>query len=256
MTLTTKAAFCAAALVLVAAVPLLSGARAGGGPCGRVEYGGNSYTVCSFHAPHDRISLHWRNAKGEPYASFGALEEDLESSGRTLSVAMNAGMYDDDLAPIGLYVEDGQRHKSANTRDGPGNFHLKPNGVFYVADGKAGVSETARFLAAKLKPRIATQSGPMLVVDGKLHPRFLEDSTSRKRRNGVGVKDDGNTVVFAISDGFVTFHEFGNLFLEKLKTPNALFLDGTVSSLFSADLNRSDWGRPMGPMLSVSIPKE
>lgn len=245
-----------AAVVLLAAHDWLRNAAAGGGPCKRLHHAGNRYTVCTFHAPHDRIGLHWRDAEDEPYGSFSALKAGLEGSGKVLSFAMNAGMYDEKLAPVGLYVEDGERLKTANTRDGPGNFHLEPNGVFYIAGGKAGVSETARYLKQKLKPRIATQSGPMLVVGGKLHPKFLKDSTSRKRRNGVGVRDGGKTVVFAISDGFVTFHEFGNLFLEKLKTPNALFLDGTVSSLFSADLKRSDWGRPMGPMLSVTSPKE
>ena len=52
---------------------------------------------------------------------------------------MNAGMFGEDLKPIGLYVEDGVQAKRLNRRDGYGNFHLKPNGVFYV-NGSGSVS--------------------------------------------------------------------------------------------------------------------
>ncbi len=212
---------------------------------------GSDYTVCRFDVSVDRIDLFWRDEEKRPYGAFRPLAEAIRPAGKALVFGMNAGMYDDRLAPIGLYVEDGREHKPANTRDGPGNFHLKPNGVFFVANGRAGVMETKEFLGSGIKPRIATQSGPMLVIDGNIHPRFLEDSTSRKRRNGVGVGPQGRKVVFVISEDFVTFHAFASLFRDKLKTPNALFFDGTVSSLHAQNLNRSDWGRPMGPIVGV-----
>ena len=133
----------------------------------------------------------------------------------------------------------------------PAIFISKPNGVFFIDNGKAGVLETKAFLKRNLKPEFASQSGPMLVINGKLHPRFLIDSTSRKRRNGVGVRDGGRTLLFVISEDFVTFHQFGSLFKDRLKTPNALFFDGTISSLYSKQLGRSDWGRAMGPIVGV-----
>lgn len=252
-TIATESLAALFALMLFAACGVMPRAQAGGGPCGPVNFAGNNYTVCKFHAPHNRMKLYWRNGDGEPYGSFDALRRHLEDNGELLSFAMNAGMYNDKLAPIGLYVEQGKRLKSANSKDGPGNFHLKPNGVFFLAGGKARITETGKFLKLGIKPRLASQSGPMLVIDGRLHPRFDAKSTSRKRRNGVGVKNGGDTVVFAISDDFVTFHEFASLFLSRFGTPNALFFDGTVSSLFSADLNRSDWGRPMGPIVAVTV---
>lgn len=236
----------------LAAGTVLHVARAEGGKaCAPVRYMDNSYTVCQFDVRHDRIELFWRDGAKEAFGNFRRLRQYLTDQGKELSFAMNAGMYNEQLAPIGLYVEDNQSFKSANQRDGPGNFHLKPNGVFYIAGGKAGVAETGAFTKSGIKPRIASQSGPMLVIDGKLHPRFLKTSTSRKRRNGVGVKDGGNTVIFVISEGFVTFHQFGSLFRDHMKTPNALFFDGTVSSLYAPELSRGDWGRPMGPIVGV-----
>lgn len=234
----------------IAMVPAMVGAKADKA-CGPMRYMDNNYTVCQFDVRRERIELFWRDGGKEAFGSFRRLRMHLADQGKELSFAMNAGMYNDKLAPIGLYVEGSKSLKTANQRDGPGNFHLKPNGVFYMAGGKAGVAETGAFTRSGIKPRIASQSGPMLVINGKLHPRFLEDSTSRKRRNGVGVKDGGNTVIFVISEDFVTFHQFGSLFRDQLKTPNALFFDGTISSLYAPELSRADWGRPMGPIVGV-----
>jgi uncharacterized protein YigE (DUF2233 family) len=52
----------------------------------------------------------------------------------------------------------------------------------------------------------------------------------------------------------VTFHQFGRAFRDVLKTPNALYLDGNISRLYAADLNRNDFGRTMGPIVAVSAP--
>ena len=235
---------------------LMFSAPAAGAECKAVEYKNLDYTVCTADLRKDRVELFWRDKEDEAYGSFSPLRRGLAEKDKMLDFAMNAGMYNDALAPIGLYVEGGKKFKSANTNDGPGNFHLKPNGVFYVAGGKAGVAETAEFVKSGIKPRLATQSGPMLVINGQLHPRFLVDSTSRKRRNGVGVKDGGRVAVFVISEDFVTFHEFGSLFRDHLETPNALFFDGTISSLHAPALNRSDWGRAMGPIIGVVRDKE
>jgi uncharacterized protein YigE (DUF2233 family) len=236
--------------VIGVACVLLTGV-AHGAECRRLSYQGNAYTACEADLAKDDVQLFLNDAAGQPFGGFSALQQFLDVSGRELVFAMNAGMYDYKLAPIGLYVEHGRKLKPANTNDGSGNFHLKPNGVFYVDKGRAGVVETGKFLKRGLKPVFASQSGPMLVIEGRLHPRFLVDSTSRKRRNGVGVKDGGRLAVFVISENFVTFHAFGSLFRDHLKTPNALFFDGTISSLHANALNRSDWGRAMGPIIGV-----
>ncbi len=218
--------------------------------CAEESFEGNNYTICRFDLRQDRLQLFSLDAAGEPYGSFGALEEALRPAGRSLAFAMNAGMYDDNLKPIGLYVENGQTAKKINRRDGPGNFHLKPNGVFYISGDRGGVIETEAFIAARVKVDYASQSGPMLVVDGRIHPKFTEDGTSRQRRNGVGASDD-HTLVFAISDSYVNFHAFARLFRDHLNCPNALFLDGSISSLHAPELGRSDRFFPLGPIVGL-----
>jgi uncharacterized protein YigE (DUF2233 family) len=218
-------------------------------PCGPREFDGSRFTVCAIDLDAHRLALFAADGDGEPYGRFENLPQVLD--GAPLVFAMNAGMFDEELAPIGLHVEDGVTLNEANTNDGPGNFHMMPNGVFYVADGRAGVMETEAYLAARPRAEIATQSGPMLVIEGALHPRFLPDSDSLKRRNGVGVAPDGE-IYFAIADEPVTFHKFARLFRDGLGADNALFFDGGfVPSLYAPHLERSDGWLPLGPMIAA-----
>lgn len=208
------------------------------------------FVVCEADLARDEIRLFLNDAAGAPYGDFGPLIEALRLKGETLAFAMNAGMYHKDRSPVGLYIEDGAERKKLSTKDGPGNFHLLPNGVFWIDAAGAHVGESTSYAAAAPTARYATQSGPMLVIDGALHPKFLADATSRKRRNGVGVREDG-TVVFALSDTPVTFHEFATYFRDDLKTPNALYLDGTISRLYAPAISRNDPGLAMGPIVGV-----
>jgi prepilin-type processing-associated H-X9-DG protein len=211
------------------------------------------YTVCTFDVRRDDIHLYWSDADDKPYSSFAALAAAVNARGRTLRFAMNAGMFGADFAPVGLYVEDGKQLRRADTRPGPTNFHLLPNGVFWVGDGVAGVEETSHFLADAPAAKFATQSGPMLVIDGHIHPKILPTGASEKVRNGVCVRD-GVTALFVISDAPVTFHAFARLFRDGLGCANALFLDGSVSSLYAPELGRDDELTPLGPMIGVSAP--
>lgn len=223
--------------------------------CREAEHDGARYAVCEFDPAKDDIRLFLDDETGAPYGDYKPLAEALAAKGERLAFAMNAGMYLKDRSPVGLYVENRAQKKKASTKGGPGNFHLLPNGVFWISDNKEGlvsahVTETHEFLDSAHFIREATQSGPMLVIDGAIHPRFLTDATSRKRRNGVGVREDG-TVVFALSDTPVTFHEFASYFRDDLQTPNALYLDGAISRLYAPDLDRNDPGARMGPIVGV-----
>jgi prepilin-type processing-associated H-X9-DG protein len=220
--------------------------------CMPMSFDGASYTTCTFDMKRDDLRLYWRDGDGKPYGNFSALARRLKAKGRTLRFAMNAGMFEEDLSPVGLYVEDSKRAQRADTRDGDSNFHMKPNGVFWIGDKVAGVVETSRYLANPPPARFATQSGPMLVIDGRIHPRILPTGSSEKLRNGVCVRD-GINVIFAISDHEVTFHAFARFFKDGLNCANALFLDGSVSSLYAPDINRDDELAPLGPMVGVSV---
>ncbi|WP_082515343.1 phosphodiester glycosidase family protein [Methylobacterium sp. Leaf112] len=217
-------------------------------PCRPVQAEGETYTVCTVDLRREKVRLFWRGPDGQPYSSLSTLGD---RQGPSLRFAMNAGMYDKDQAPVGLYVEEGRELKGVSTANGPGNFHLKPNGIFYVKGDRAGVLDTTRYLRVNPKPDFATQSGPMLVVDGHIHPKISSDGPSQKIRNGVGVRDDGRTAVFAISERPVSFGAFARLFKDALGCRNALFLDGSVSSLYAPSMNRSDLSRPLGPMVGA-----
>lgn len=237
--------------LLVAVLALVLGTRGAEAGCAPDRFEDTDYTVCRFDLRNDDLRLYNLDPSGTPYGSFEALEDALREQGLDLLFAMNAGMYGEDLKPIGLYVEDGKRLKKANRRDGPGNFHLKPNGVFYIDGKTGGVMETEAFLKTGISPRYASQSGPMLVIDGEIHPKFSVDGTSYQRRNGVG-SPDPHTLVFAISESGVNFHSFARLFRDHLNCPNALFLDGSISSLHATDLSRSDGFFDIGPIVALA----
>ena len=238
-------------LMLAAGILLFSDSGEAAEGCERMEAGGARYTVCRFEVPDPRLRFHLNGRDGSAFGGFSALERALESEGKSLVFAMNGGMYHSDLSPVGLYIENGETLKLANIKPGPGNFHMLPNGVFWLHGGEAGVTETRAFLNSGRQPDYATQSGPMLVIDGQLHPRFFPESRSYKIRNGVGLCNDGRTLAFAITNGAVNFWSFAAFFRDDLGCPNALYLDGTISSLHAPSLGRSDRLFPMGPMIAV-----
>lgn len=235
----------AAALVLAGC---LAGAVAAPPPlCRHLTFGGAGYVVCEAKRDRHQIRMVLNGPDGAPWGRLGRFAASAEGAG--LLMAMNGGMYRDDRAPVGLYVEDGRQLQPLNQRDGRGNFHMKPNGVFFVTATGAGVLPTPAYARAKPKALFATQSGPMLVIDGRINPKFRPDSDSLKMRNGVGVR--GDTVVFAISDEPVRFHDFARLFRDGLGVSSALYLDGTVSSIYAPELGRRDWLYAVGPIIAV-----
>ena len=220
-------------------------------PCRSKEYAHNAYTVCEVDLAKHTVRLYWKRSDGTPYTYLSGLPRALEHGAGGLLFATNAGMFDPALKPVGLYVEQGRELVHINTRSGYGNFHMKPNGIFYIAAGRAAVAETQAFLKQRPQADLATQSGPMLVINRRLHPRFDWGSTSLKARNGVGVRADGK-VIFAISQGEVSFDAFARLFRDGLNCPNALFLDGgSASSLYAPSLNSHGNILSLGPMLAV-----
>ena len=219
-------------------------------PCMAQSFEDNGYIVCRIDLHDMRLETYNLDSAGVPLASFDALAADLKSEGKELRFAMNAGMFDANLKPIGLYIEDGTQSKKLNTRNGYGNFHLKPNGVFYVEGDSLGVMASEEYVKSGIKPDFATQSGPMLVINGVIHPKFSETGTSYKRRNGVGMVDD-HTAIFVITENAVNFYAFAKFFRDGLKCANALFFDGSISSLFSPDLGRDDGFVQLGPMVGA-----
>lgn len=218
--------------------------------CVATEHLSGRYTVCTFDPAQETIRLYGAETLGAAGARYDQLNTHLLRNGRHMTFAMNGGMYHADYGPVGLLVEEGRQTGGLNRGDAFGNFFMKPNGVFWVGDGKAGVMETEAYARAGLSPVAATQSGPMLVIDGNIHPRFLPDATSLQIRNGVGILPDGR-VAFVISNVPVRFHDFATLFRDRLQCRNALFLDGSISSLYSPEIRRHDRDAVMGTIIAV-----
>jgi uncharacterized protein YigE (DUF2233 family) len=219
--------------------------------CAPERFEGSLFTVCPFDARRDELRLALRGKDGQPLRSLAALETSLGPQAERVRFAMNAGMYDEAGAPIGLYVEGGETLKRLNRNKGPGNFHLLPNGVFAVdREGRVSVSPTPDFAREASGTRWATQSGPMLVLGGKLHHKFDADGPSRLVRNGVGVKN-ANTAFFVISEEGVSFGRFARFFRDALGCDDALYLDGSVSSLWDRPGGRQDAYPQLGPMIVV-----
>ena len=90
----------------------------------------------------------------------------------------------------------------------------------------------------------------MLVIGGKLHPEITQDGPSRAIRNGVGVDAQGRAH-FVISQTPMSFGKLARFYRDVLKTPNALYLDGSVSALWDPASGRMDGGVPIGPIIVV-----
>ena len=210
------------------------------------------YTVVKIDVRKERLELFLHDDSGAPFKRFDRLEAWLAARNRQLVFAMNAGMYHADFSPVGLLVQEGREEAPLNLAAGAGNFFLKPNGVFLVSDAGPRVVESSEYPALAKDVRLATQSGPLLLRRGVVHPAFIPDSDSRKIRNGVGVS--GHTAIFVISEQPVNFYEFALYFRDVLHCRDALYLDGTVSALHSLALRRSDFTRELGPILGMAVP--
>lgn len=218
-----------------------------GDACRTTTFEGIPFTVCTASASDD-VRLWLRD--GDRLIGSPARVADTLAPGERLAFAMNAGMFEPDRSPVGLYIENGVEQAPLITRSAGGNFSLTPNGVFCIGD-TFRVIETGAYAADPPKCRYATQSGPMLVINGALHPKFLPDSDSLYIRNGVGVSADGQTAWFVISDKPVNFHRFARFFRDELGARDALYFDGSISRLSVPDQGRSDFGFPVGPIVGM-----
>ena len=222
----------------------------------RIEtLGQTPFSICRVDLNSEQLRLFWRDGSGQPYRQFSTLRDALAKQGTKLSFAVNAGMYRPDFSPLGLFVSDGQELVPLNRHVGSGNFSQQPNGVFLVDGNTAKVMATEDYGQEKPKASFATQSGPMLVHNGEITTSEVMNPKSqwRKIRNGVCAPAP-NEVAFVISDEPVSFFEFAGYFRDHLHCREALYLDGTVSSIYSPQLSRDDHWSDMGPMLGVVVP--
>jgi uncharacterized protein YigE (DUF2233 family) len=217
--------------------------------CEAVQFESIPLTHCIADPAQHRIAMANLGADKQPFGSMSAFAASVDPA--TIAFAVNGGMYGDDLKPIGYYVQNGERLKELNRADGDGNFYMKPNGVFFGSGTKWQVLGSNTFFnTVGDRPQFGTQSGPLLLVDGKLHPEIQDDGPSKAIRNAVGVDASGKAH-FVISDAPVSFGQLARYYRDVLKVQNALYLDGQVSSLWDPARGRMDKGR-VGPIIVVT----
>lgn len=177
------------------------------------------------------VELYWKDDNGTIIKSLQNLNDYLAHKNKKLVFAMNGGMFKQGNIPVGLLVQQQKTITPLDTASGNGNFYLMPNGVFYITSNHtAGICTTTDFIHQNNQVAWATQSGPMLVINGAIHPAFKKGSANINIRNGVGVLPN-NKLVFAMSTQAINFYDFAEYF-KNLGCKNALYLDGFVSRMY------------------------
>jgi uncharacterized protein YigE (DUF2233 family) len=219
----------------------------------QLEFQGNRFTVVSADLRVAQLKMFWKDPTGQPFSSLENLQRHLTKNKIRLLAATNAGIFDTSQAPLGLHVQRGKvLHPLKTRRSGYGNFYLQPNGVFFLDKSGARILETLEF--ARLSPTAleATQSGPMLVQNGKIHSAFQKNSLNRLPRNMIGVENQ-QKVHLVISDDWVNFYDTALFMRDILKCQNALYLDGSISAMRIPDSREDDDGE-FGGMIGIINP--
>ncbi|RFS17853.1 phosphodiester glycosidase family protein [Emticicia sp. C21] len=211
----------------------------------RIIMNGNVYSTYTVDLKVSKLTFYHKTPEGRSIGTFKYLYEYLDQQSKSLVFATNGGIYTKALEPLGLYIENGKEIVPINRKKGTDNFYLEPNGIFYIKNGDANIEASDDFNEKSSKLNFATQSGPLLVIEGNIHPRFVAGSANKTIRSGVGIIDE-DKVVFAISDQAVNFYDFATLFKEKFNCQHALYLDGTISKMYLPELNRKELDNTIG----------
>ncbi len=199
-----------------------------------ISTNGSEYDICEVNPKINDIGILSYKKNGIKKVS------ELLDSHKDLVFATNGGIFEPDYSTSGLLIQNGELLDSLNLKKGKGNFYLKPNAVFILTDdGLPRLLESSGFEYEGLDNiRIGLQSGPVLLLNNKIHPAFNEQSKNKRLRSGIGINGKGN-LVFAISKGKVNFYSFAKLFQKELDCKNALYLDGGISEMYCKTLENA-----------------
>ena len=211
-------------------------------------------STCKIDLWHDVVRMFWKDDNKMVLGRFSKLRAWLRPQGDDVVCATNAGIYDEEYRPLGLYIEKGVTLHGLNVRKNAyGNFYLQPNGVLLIRDQQADIVDTDRFAVErdKLLPGVlfATQSGPILIQDGKINTTFSVGSENRLVRNAV-CTTSLHDIVLALSRGPINFYEFAQFLRNKIGCTNALYLDGNISRMYPGV--GSDLGPDFGVLIAVT----
>lgn len=229
----------------------------------RVEFLGKMYDAYIVDIDAVNVKIFHRDGKGRNH-SFKTIASQAQDNGTSLAFAMNAGMFTRDHNPQGLYIENGkQKYPLDPRKSGYGNFYMQfkkknpafqlSNGVFLISKEKGAhivFPDSLQNFNTK-QVTLATQSGPLMVMNGEFNEHFNKGSKNLNIRNGVGIINE-KKVVFVISREPVNFYEFSQLFRDFFHCDEALYLDGVISQIYAPELGTiQHTGSGFGPILGV-----
>lgn len=202
-----------------------------------------------YNPSKENIGLFLKNSNNKPYASLNTLKEELTKNNKQILFAMNAGMYMENLMPLGLYIEDSKTIRKLNeAKNKYGNFYIEPNGVFFKTTNSFHIVSREKYqIISKNNISFATQSGPLLIIDGGINSNITK-LTGSTTRNAACINDEKD-LILTISTKSVTFSELANHLKNNLHCQNAIFLDGGISDYL--DTNHNGLIRGLGPLIAI-----
>jgi len=221
----------------------------------RIKFKGIFFDTYVVDLWENKVKFFWKDNQGQNLSNFQNLKIFLENKNQVLLFATNAGIYSPKNTPLGLYIENSRELSPINLQNGVGNFYLKPNGIFFISNKGARIVQSSSYSYLTEDITFATQSGPLLLRNGKLHSKFNRTSKNRYIRNGVGIINP-KKIVFVISNEKINLYYFASFFKEKFNCKNALYLDGFVSKMYLPELNRFDLRGTFTGMIAVSKKKK
>jgi len=190
--------------------------------------------------PGNQIRIYWKDSTGVPFMTFDRLRKEHPEA----KFIINGGHFTHDYKPDGLYIENGKKLSRVKEILNPKiNLEIMPMGVFYLTNQGAFIKPLRGKFTQK-DVMYATQSSPMLVINGRINPAL--PGGRHRMHSGVGILPDGN-VYFACLDMELRF--FARHFLEKGCT-QALCLNGDVSDVWQNGQSLKKYSR-FGPMIVV-----
>ncbi len=220
------------------------------------KFNGQEYDAIIINPHKQEVKLHWLTKENTPYKNLNAIKKDLAKNHCTTLMLTNGGMYLEGNVPQGLFISENKEYRPIDTTSNKyGNFYMKPNGILYRDGSGVNIITTDTFIK-KYKTNYnilyATQSGPMLVINGEINHQFYPQSKNLNLRSGVGVLLNGNIVFIISRSNNTNFHDFASIFKDIFGCKNALYLDGAISKMYLKNLRPNDLSGNFGAIISVT----
>jgi uncharacterized protein YigE (DUF2233 family) len=184
------------------------------------------------------IRMYWKDNKDVPYRTF----ERLLKTKKNIEFITGVGKFRGAFSSIGLYIENGHLlHPIKRVQNSKVNREIQPSGVFQINSDGASIAPLQTKRAYK-NAIWAIQSGPMLLIDGRINAAL--PNRTKALRNGVGIKKDGK-VLFACMEA--SMREFAKHFQQK-GCLNALILESDHPDVWYKGGSQKKFNR-FGPMI-------